>query len=61
MRLHFWQTTVATQGIIGVRLLGHKDELTWTREDNALIVELPEKPPCDYAIGFEILVKGELK
>lgn len=38
----------------GVTLLGHKGKLTWTRTDDGLVIDLPEKAPCDHAVAFKI-------
>jgi alpha-L-fucosidase len=54
------QTKVATNGISGVRLLGHTGRLQWTRHEESLVVDLPKRKPCDYAFGLEIEVDGEL-
>ncbi len=54
------QTRVATQGLAAVRLLGYDGRLTWTRDRNGVKVRLPEKKSCDYALGLEIVISGEL-
>ena len=54
------QTPVATNGISNVKLLGHRGNVTWTRTDNALVIELPDETPCNHAYGFDIQVAGQL-
>ena len=54
------QTQAASQGLAGVRLLGYDGQLTWTRDRDGLKISLPEKKSCDYALGLEILISGEL-
>ena len=44
----------AAGDIRSVRLLGSTDALKWKRESVGLHVELPEKPPCDYAYSLAI-------
>ena len=53
-------TKVASQGIAGVRLLGYPGKLRWMRDNQALVIYLPDKKPCHYTYGFEIEVAGEL-
>jgi alpha-L-fucosidase len=40
--------------IQNVELLGHGGKLNWTREDDALKIELPGAKPCDHAVVFKI-------
>jgi hypothetical protein len=35
-------------------LLGYDGELSWTQSDKGLVVELPAKPPCDFAVALKI-------
>jgi alpha-L-fucosidase len=37
-----------------VQLLGHAGPLTWSHDSDALHVQLPETPPCDYAFVLKI-------
>src|SRR6185295_2435035 len=37
-----------------VTLLGHKGKLPWKQNGDGLIVELPEKSPCDFAVTLKI-------
>jgi alpha-L-fucosidase len=41
--------------ISNVKLLGHDGKLDWKQDETGLIIQLPEKKPCDYAIAFRIL------
>ncbi len=41
-----------------VRLLGFPGELKWKREAAALKIDLPEHPPAEYAMAFEISGRG---
>lgn len=36
-----------------VGLLGSESQLVWSRNSEGLTVNLPEKPPCDYAYAFK--------
>ncbi|MGD0470946.1 MAG: alpha-L-fucosidase [Terriglobales bacterium] len=38
-----------------VELLGVKTELRWTRTAQGLEIQLPDEPPCQYAVSFRIL------
>jgi alpha-L-fucosidase len=38
-----------------VELLGVKSELRWTRTAQGLEIQLPDVPPCQYAVSFRIL------
>jgi alpha-L-fucosidase len=37
-----------------IRLLGHRGKLDWKQTEDALVVSLPEKPPCDFAVALKI-------
>ncbi|HEY1629129.1 MAG TPA: alpha-L-fucosidase, partial [Tepidisphaeraceae bacterium] len=37
-----------------IELLGSNAKLKWTRDANALVVNLPKEKPCDYAIALRI-------
>ena len=38
-----------------VELLGYKDELIWTQDEQGLTVVMPKEKPCDYAITLKIV------
>jgi alpha-L-fucosidase len=40
--------------IARIGLLGSDSHLTWSRNANSVTINLPEKPPCDYAYVFKI-------
>jgi len=37
-----------------VRLLGHQGAIPWTQQDEALVVTMPEQPPCDHAVALAV-------
>jgi hypothetical protein len=37
-----------------VRLLGYKGRIQWAQTDEGLVVTLPDKSPCDYAVTLKI-------
>ncbi|MBX3011352.1 MAG: alpha-L-fucosidase [Caldilineaceae bacterium] len=43
-----------TKPIHQIQLLGHTGPLTWQVTDQALIIDLPAQPPCDYAYTLKI-------
>jgi alpha-L-fucosidase len=43
-----------THPVKNVVLLGYDGELSWTQSDKGLVVELPAKPPCDFAVALKI-------
>jgi len=45
------------QEIDHVRLLGVGGTLDWSRDGNALIIQVPDKKPCKHAFSFEIHLK----
>jgi alpha-L-fucosidase len=45
----------ANAGVTDVRLLGYDGELKWKQTADGLVVELPDKAPCDYAVALRIL------
>jgi alpha-L-fucosidase len=47
-------TKLASGEVAGARLLGHDDELKWSRDEKGLTIQLPEKRPGDYAFTFKI-------
>jgi len=40
-----------------VRMLGYDKPLKWTQDNSGLTVQLPDKPPCNYA--FVIKISGK--
>ncbi|MBD3268317.1 alpha-L-fucosidase, partial [bacterium] len=40
--------------VSSVRLVGHKTDLTWQRNEEALIIPLPETKPCEHAYVFAV-------
>ena len=46
--------------ISGVKLMGYEGEISWSRDENGLKIILPDEKVSEYAVGFEIVVKGEL-
>lgn len=43
------------RGEIGrIGLLGSESNLVWSRSVDGVTINLPEKPPCDYAYVFKI-------
>ena len=45
---------LAQGSIKDVRLLGYQGRLRWTQTAEGLVVSLPDKPPCDYAVALKI-------
>lgn len=41
--------------ITNVELLGYKEKLQWTQDEQGLTVEMPREKPCDYAIALKIV------
>ena len=41
--------------IQNVELLGYKDKVKWTQDEQGLTVVMPEQRPCDYAITLKIV------
>ena len=41
--------------IRNVELLGHKDKVIWTQDEQGLTVVMPEQKPCEYAITLKIV------
>ena len=44
--------------IARIGLLGSESNLVWSRNAEGVTVNLPEKPPCDYAYVFKISPLG---
>jgi alpha-L-fucosidase len=47
-------TGLWNQAIGNIRLLGHHGPLTWGRTDQALVIDLPDQPPCEHAFVVKI-------
>jgi len=41
--------------IRSIELLGHKGQLEWSQDEDALTIRLPEAKPCEHAFVFKIL------
>jgi alpha-L-fucosidase len=46
--------SLAGQNVKRVKLLGHKGKLRWEQTAKGLVVTLPAKPPCDFAVTLKI-------
>lgn len=44
----------AQKAVSGITLLGCRDSLKWSRNDDGLEIVLPDKKPCDHAFVFKI-------
>ncbi len=42
--------------IRNVELLGYKDKVIWTQDEQGLTVVMPEQKPCEYAITLKQIV-----
>ena len=40
--------------IKSITMLGHEGKLGWSRDENALTIQLPDKQPCEHAFAFKI-------
>jgi alpha-L-fucosidase len=40
--------------IARIGLLGSESNLVWSRNADGVAINLPDKPPCDYAYAFKI-------
>src|SRR5207302_10318517 len=40
--------------VTGVRLLGHRGGLKWTRDERGLTVRMPSEKPCDHAFALKV-------
>jgi alpha-L-fucosidase len=47
--------------IHSVELLGYKDQLKWSRDENGLNILLPETKPCEHAFAFKISFSESLQ
>jgi alpha-L-fucosidase len=54
------RTFLGGGGISDIQMLGAREELKWSRDGDALKVELPAEKPCHYAYVFKINLNGEL-
>lgn len=43
--------------ISDIKLLGSDEKLTWSRNNDSLTMEMPDKRPCEYAYVFKIILK----
>jgi alpha-L-fucosidase len=41
--------------VAGVSLLGHKGKLQWEQKTGGLLVNMPEKAPCEHAYSFKVV------
>ena len=41
--------------VVGVELLGFKDKVQWTQDENGLTVQMPQQKPGDHAIALKVL------
>ncbi len=48
------ETEQEVPDIASIYLLGHEEELTWTRDEVGLKIHLPPTPPCDHAYALKI-------
>jgi alpha-L-fucosidase len=48
------KTPLVTGEIADVSMLGQDEKLHWTRDDTGLIVSMPKRPPCEYAVVLRI-------
>ncbi len=46
-----------TGEIKSVRLLGHSGQVSWNRNEEGLLIEMPRKKPCEHAFIWEVSVK----
>jgi alpha-L-fucosidase len=44
--------------IARIGLLGSESNLIWSRNADGVTINLPEKPPCDFAYAFKINPAG---
>ncbi len=54
-------TRLSSEGIEDVSLLGSSEKIPWSRNAEALTIELPQKLPNDIALAFAITVKIALE
>ena len=45
---------LAEGNVTGVALLGHDGKLTWSGTDAGLVVQMPDRKPCDHAYALKI-------
>ncbi len=46
--------SLANRNVQRVQLLGHRGRLKWQQTDQGLVVALPARPPCDFAVTLKI-------
>ena len=44
----------ASKAVAQVRLLGSDESLKWSQENDALVIQCPQRVPCAYAVTFKI-------
>ena len=49
------EPTSSPPKIRNVELLGYKDKVIWTQDEQGLTVVMPEQKPCEYAITLKIV------
>ncbi len=40
--------------VIGVEMLGGSGKPTWSQTGDALVIQKPATPPCDFAVGIKV-------
>jgi hypothetical protein len=48
------KSTVAPFKVKNVELLGFKDKVQWTQDENGLTVQMPHQKPSDHAIALKV-------
>jgi len=51
---------VSEGGITGVKLMGHDGDVSWNRDEKGLKITMPTEKISEYAVGFEILINGDM-
>jgi len=41
--------------IQNVELLGFGGKLEWSQDENGLVVQVPQEPPCKYAFALRVM------
>ena len=47
--------------VTGVEMLGGLAKLTWSQTADALVIQKPAMPPCDFACGFKVRIRSRSK
>ena len=42
--------------VTGVEMLGGLGKLKWSQTGDALVIQKPANPPCDFACGFKVQI-----